>query len=217
MLDNFRKRDFARPGSPRTPQSPGSEPEPAAPHPPALAAALDPQPPVRPSTPGAAAPEARPRRVPGDSSQCRLVVGPDVQLRGAEITACDTLVVEGRVEASMESRSIEIAEHGEFVGTAGIETAEVRGRFDGELTARVQLVIRATGRVTGRIRYGKVTIEEGGELTGEVAKLGAGERTADAKPGGEATTPAGPVVSAAHAGHGHALSQPARAVPGTPR
>src|SRR5689334_12325636 len=97
----------------------------------------------------------------------KLIVGPDIKLRGVEITDCDTLVVEGRVEASMDSRVIQIADIGVFVGKAGVDTAEIRGHFEGELTARKQLIIRATGRVTGKIRYGKVTIEEGGELSGD--------------------------------------------------
>jgi len=31
-----------------------------------------------------------------------------------------------------------------------------------------KLVIYATGKVTGRIRYGKVVIEEGGQLSGDI-------------------------------------------------
>ena len=107
----------------------------------------------------------------GNESVSKLIVGPDIKLKGAEITDCDTLVVEGRVEASMDSRVIQIAEHGVFVGKAGIDIAEIRGRFEGELTARKQLVIRATGRVSGKVRYGKVSIEEGGEISGEIAAL----------------------------------------------
>ena len=103
----------------------------------------------------------------------RLIVGPDVKLKGAEILDCDTLVVEGRVEATMDSRVIRIAENGSFAGTVGIDVAEVRGRFEGELTARSQLVIHATGRVSGKIRYGKILIEEGGEISGDVQSLAA--------------------------------------------
>jgi len=33
---------------------------------------------------------------------------------------------------------------------------------------RQKLVIFATGKVSGKIRYGKLVIEEGGELTGEI-------------------------------------------------
>ena len=108
-----------------------------------------------------------------EESVSRLIVGPDIKLKGVEITDCDTLVVEGRVEASMDSRVIQIAENGVFIGKVGIDIAEIRGRFEGELDARKQLVIRSTGRVSGKIRYGKITIEEGGEISGDVAGLNA--------------------------------------------
>ena len=101
----------------------------------------------------------------------RLIVGPDVKLKGAEILDCDTLVVEGRVEATMDSRVIRIAENGAYEGTVGIDVAEIHGRFEGELTARQQLIIHATGRVSGKIRYGKILIEEGGEISGDVQSL----------------------------------------------
>jgi cytoskeletal protein CcmA (bactofilin family) len=105
----------------------------------------------------------------------KLIVGPNIKLKGVEITDCDTLVVEGRVEATMDSRVIQIAEKGSFKGSAGIDIAEIRGQFDGELTVREKLVIYSTGKVSGKIRYGKVVIEEGGQLTGEVQSVAAGE------------------------------------------
>ncbi len=110
-----------------------------------------------------------PERAKSDSGS-KLIVGPDIKLKGAEITDCDTLVVEGTVEASMDSRVVQIAEHGVFNGTVSIDIAEIRGRFDGELTARDQLIIHATGRVSGKIRYGKIKIEEGAEITGDIAR-----------------------------------------------
>lgn len=101
----------------------------------------------------------------------RLIVGPDVKLKGAEILDCDTLVVEGRVEATMDSRVIRIAEKGSFAGKVSIDIAEVLGTFEGELTARSQLIIHSTGRVSGTIRYGKLVIDEGGELCGDINVL----------------------------------------------
>ncbi|MGE5470464.1 MAG: bactofilin family protein [Bacteroidota bacterium] len=103
----------------------------------------------------------------------RLIVGPDVKLRGAEILDCDTLVVEGRVEATMDSRVIRIADQGSFSGKVSIDIAEIHGHFEGELTARSQLIIHATGRVSGKIRYGKLVIDEGGELCGDINTLSA--------------------------------------------
>ncbi|MFZ3223633.1 MAG: polymer-forming cytoskeletal protein [Rugosibacter sp.] len=98
----------------------------------------------------------------------RLLVGPDVKLKGAEILDCDTLVVEGSVEATMDSRTICIAENGKFDGTVSVDTAEIFGTFEGDLTARNRLIIHSTGRVSGKIRYGKVVIEEGGQVFGDI-------------------------------------------------
>jgi cytoskeletal protein CcmA (bactofilin family) len=103
----------------------------------------------------------------------KLIVGPNIKLKGVEINDCDTLVVEGRVEATMDSRVIQIAEKGAFKGSAEIDLAEIRGDFDGDLTVRQKLVIYSTGKVSGKIRYGKLVIEEGGQLSGDV-QVGSG-------------------------------------------
>ena len=115
---------------------------------------------VAASTPAAAA------------SPAKLTVGPNIKLKGVEITDCDTLVVEGHVEATMDSRLIHIAEQGAFTGSADVDIAEIHGAFDGSLTVRQKLVIHATGRVTGKVRYGLLVIEEGGQLSGDIG-LGA--------------------------------------------
>ena len=116
-----------------------------------------------------------------DSSGSKLTVGPNIKLKGVEITDCDTLVVEGTVEATMDSRVIQIAEQGAFRGAAEIDIAEIRGEFSGTLTARHKLVIHGTGKVSGKVRYGKLVIEEGGQLSGEV-EMGTGAALARARP-----------------------------------
>lgn len=146
-----------------------------------LREALSPAPPaesVKPKapiseTPKSEAPERARPSLPDDGHVSMLIVGPDIKLRGSEITDCDTLIVEGRVEATMDSRVIRIDEKGVFVGKVGIDIAEIRGCFEGELVAREQLVIRSTGQLSGKIRYGKIMIEEGGALSGDVAAIGA--------------------------------------------
>ncbi len=134
------------------------------------AAAAEPMPAATPPV-VAAAPEQPPATNESSVSEARLIVGPDVKLKGAEILDCDTLVVEGRVEATMDSRVIRIAEQGSFTGKVSIDIAEIHGTFDGELTARHQLIVHATGRVSGKIRYGKLVIDEGGELCGDINTL----------------------------------------------
>ena len=116
-------------------------------------------------------------KAPVESTGSKLTVGPNIKLKGVEITDCDTLVVEGTVEATMDSRVIQITEQGAFRGSAEIDIAEIHGEFDGTLTVRQKLVIFSTGKVSGKIRYGKVVIEEGGQLSGEIeVGLGGGAR-----------------------------------------
>lgn len=109
-----------------------------------------------------------------ESSGSTLTVGPNIKLKGVEITDCDTLVVEGLVEATMSSRVIHIAEQGTFKGSADMDVAEIRGEFSGDLTVRHQLLIHSTGKVSGKIRYGKLVVEEGGQLMGDIAVAGHG-------------------------------------------
>ena len=128
-----------------------------------------------------------PAAAPVKEGESKLTVGPNIKLKGVEITDCDTLVVEGSVEATMDSRVIQISERGSFKGSAEIDVAEIRGLFDGNLTVRQKLVIYSTGKVTGKVRYGKVVIEEGGQLSGEIEAGigGAGSKSssADKRPG----------------------------------
>jgi cytoskeletal protein CcmA (bactofilin family) len=121
-----------------------------------------------PSTPAETRATSTPTSSTVPEGGSKLTVGPNIKLKGVEITDCDTLVVEGLVEATMDSRVIQIAQQGAFKGSAEIDIAEIHGVFDGNLTVRQKLVIYATGKVTGKIRYGKVVIEEGGQLSGDI-------------------------------------------------
>ena len=68
----------------------------------------------------------------------------------------------------MDSRVIQISHNGAFKGSAEIDIAEIHGEFNGTLTVRQKLVIYSTGKVNGKIRYGKLVVEEGGQLAGEI-------------------------------------------------
>ena len=119
--------------------------------------------------------------------ESKLTVGPNIKLKGVEITDCDTLVVEGSVEATMDSRVIQISERGAFKGSAEIDVAEIRGLFEGNLTVRQKLVIYSTGKVSGKVRYGKLVVEEGGQLSGEI-EAGTGAHAKAATPAAATAT-----------------------------
>ena len=131
-----------------------------------------PSPPVTPAPAPSTAPASPQVDAKLDArKEAKLVVGPDIKMKGAEITDCDTLVVEGRMEATLDSRVLEITQHGVFQGTIAVDNAEIHGRFEGELTVRKQLIIQGTGKVSGKIRYAKIKIEEGAEVSGDLAVM----------------------------------------------
>lgn len=138
-----------------------------------------------PAAPRARAPAPRPeavRRSPGIHPATRrgtlgadllgdgnrLVVGREIVLSG-RINACDLLIVEGRIEAdTQDCRQLELTETGTFKGEAEFETADISGTFEGLLTTRGLLIVRASARISGKVRYGQLEVERGGWISGEV-------------------------------------------------
>jgi cytoskeletal protein CcmA (bactofilin family) len=147
---------------------------------PAARTGLPPPPAPVKETPPTAPPNAGPAPTAGaasgaavavDGGGSKLFIGVNIKLKGVEISDCDVLVIEGHVEATVHSKEMQIDQPGTLTGTALIDVAEIRGEFSGELTARTRLVVHATGRVSGTIRYGKLIVAEGGELSGDVKRL----------------------------------------------
>ncbi len=136
-----------------------------------------PTPPAVPDAPRRTADLVPGRRSSGQSEKRspeegqRLIVGRNISLSG-EIKTCERLVVEGQVDAELtDSQSLEITDTGLFKGKAVIDEAEIAGRFEGELEVRRRLYIRASGRVSGKIRYSDLEIERGGRIAGSVEEI----------------------------------------------
>ena len=102
----------------------------------------------------------------------KMVVGREICLSG-EIKSCDTLVVEGRVEADLKDcRSLEVLATGVVKGNATVERCEISGLFEGDLTARQHLLLRTTGRIIGSVTYAQLEVERGGRITGRMTETG---------------------------------------------
>jgi cytoskeletal protein CcmA (bactofilin family) len=109
-----------------------------------------------------------------------LVIGRGIQVKG-QIGACKTLVVEGELDASVEVRLLRLLEGGEFKGAAVVQDADLMGCFDGRLTVTGRLRLSPGARVAGQIRYRRIVIEEGGEITGDVAVLSSEQESRPAR------------------------------------
>ena len=125
--------------------------------------------------PGAAAPYGQQNTAAASdpASGRKLYIGQGITLSG-EIESCDHLVVEGTVEAALKGASVlEIAEAGAYFGTVDIDEATIAGRFEGDLTVRGRLTVKASGSITGSITYKELAIEAGSNIDGKLSPLDA--------------------------------------------
>jgi cytoskeletal protein CcmA (bactofilin family) len=112
----------------------------------------------------------------GDEDGKRLVVGKSISVSG-DISACETLVVQGTVEANMsDAVTLEVSEGGLFKGEAEVDHAYIAGTFDGTLRARMTLEVAESGHVKGSINYNNISIASGGRVQGTIDVIDADKR-----------------------------------------
>ena len=105
----------------------------------------------------------------------------------------------------LQAAELSIGATGVFRGEVQVEDAEVAGLFDGTITARGNLIIRATGKVNGVARCKRLSVEDGGQLTGRMEMLTEGSAPPPGPMSGPmsgmpagtpATAPAAPIAPA---------------------
>jgi len=109
---------------------------------------------------------------PRDSLIGKLTVDGEVRIQGlleGELHASGDVHVEGKVNAPIEARNV-----------------TVRGEVNGDVTARERLLLAGSGMLSGNVKIGKLSIEEGATLNGNVtmsAGKGGGSRGGDQNEG----------------------------------
>ena len=100
-----------------------------------------------------------------------LVVGHGIAVHG-NIQDAERLVVEGVIEsAKIEAAELAVALGGVFRGEVEVEDSDIAGTIDGTLTARGNLIVRATGKVLGTARCRRLQVEDGGQITGRIEMI----------------------------------------------
>ena len=105
----------------------------------------------------------------GEADVRTLIIGPGVSVKG-EITSCNRLIVEGKIEAKLaDCPNVIIKQGGVFHGESTTQEADIHGSFDGNLVVRGRLLVRGTGTVAGKVAYGEIEIERGGKISGQLS------------------------------------------------
>lgn len=167
---------------PAPPAPPPSTPAPGMSGPGQGGITAPPRPGSMPGTPPRTGREAAERRT--------LVVGRGISVQGT-VTDAERLVVEGTVEASMiHATELVIAHGGVFRGEVEVEDTEIAGTIDGTLTARGNLIVRASGKVLGTARCRRLQVEDGGQITGRIEMITEARQDPRPEPARPATDPA---------------------------
>ena len=101
-----------------------------------------------------------------------LIVTEDTVIRGVrELRNCRQLEVFGYLEGDVAAKSVLVHPNGRLFGKVMSDNAEIHGTLQGEVVVKHLIDIRSSGNVSGNIKYGKLALEVGGNLTAEVRNV----------------------------------------------
>ena len=119
-------------------------------------------------------PESRPASSPKRGSGSRSILGPSLVFRG-ELSANEDLVIEGRIEGSIQhhNKNLTIGQRGRVKADINACVITVEGTVEGDLTGDEAVIIKGTAKVTGNAKSPRVVIEDGAQFTGQVQTISA--------------------------------------------
>jgi cytoskeletal protein CcmA (bactofilin family) len=97
-----------------------------------------------------------------------LYVGEGVCVKG-EISVPGILVVDGTIEGNVNARAAWVSPSGVIKGTIVATEAEIHGTISETVEVKQLLVVHATGRVLGDVRYGELQLEKGAVISGTLS------------------------------------------------
>lgn len=90
-----------------------------------------------------------------------------------DIIAEGNIRIDGELEGTLVSKAkVVLGPTGVIRGDVQCQTANIEGRIDGKMTVEEILVMKATGRFSGELVYGKISVEPGAEIEGRVSIAG---------------------------------------------
>jgi cytoskeletal protein CcmA (bactofilin family) len=104
------------------------------------------------------------------SDKGAIVVREDTIIKG-EIRNCRQIEIYGYVEGDVAAQNLLVHKEGQCYGTVKIETADVLGTLQGNVSVKHLINIRSSGSVTGNVRYGQLAMEAGANLSAQVRNV----------------------------------------------
>ena len=101
------------------------------------------------------------------NSSSSLQIGNGVTITGS-IKADNEVTIHGTLDGDVDCHCLIVSKSGNIKGKIKTETMTIEGKSDGEITVNDLIKIKSTGSVSGKVFYGKIQVEDGGKLIGEI-------------------------------------------------
>ncbi len=98
------------------------------------------------------------------------VISADTVLEG-EVRNCARLEVYGYVTGTVSADHVVVHRGGRLYGTVNAKTTEVLGDVQGNISIQQLFSLRSSGKASGNIRYGRLAVEDGAELSADVRNI----------------------------------------------
>lgn len=99
-----------------------------------------------------------------------LIIGEGAVLKG-DVKSGRRVEIWGYVEGGVTASEVVVKEGGKLFGQVKSDSAEVRGTLQGDVRVQQLIAIKSTGVASGHIKYGRMSMEEGGELIANVRNI----------------------------------------------
>lgn len=110
-----------------------------------------------------------------------IIIGAGVEFKG-DVTVPGCASVNGKFEGVLKAKDLIVGQSGRVSGQISVETAEIRGMVEENLTVQSKLTLRASGSISGSVSYSKIMMEEGGVLAGTIDKIAQPATSVEAEP-----------------------------------
>ena len=96
-----------------------------------------------------------------------LIIGSSANIKG-NVKDENEITIYGSVEGDIECKKLTVGKSGTAKGKIITENLVIEGNVDGEIKVKDHLTIYTKGRISGKISYGSINIDDGGKIEGEI-------------------------------------------------
>lgn len=127
-----------------------------------------------------------------DQHKGSIVIGEGVTVTGSFVVP-GRAVINGSLQGELQADDLLVGARGKLVGNVKVRKADIYGETHDTLQASEHLLIRSTGRISGKATYGEIEIERGGLVQGSVLPEGTPVAAPVIAPKFQASAPTAPM------------------------